>query len=413
MTVYAAFPRIASCLAVTTVMTVLLSSQLHVVDSIIPPGSLLLNIRDSGGDGSNINGGSSKLSTLNQFGASNTNNGTVEDYAAVMKMKDTQEPVNNKDDKDLDETNGRKRKDDRNMENKEDDKEQQSSSSSSSSSVEEHTHDEKSGTTVDDPAVVGVKKHGSNKKSNAVGDPDGDDDDDDDDDNFSEYSEDWDDSVGDEPLEQEQQLQFEVEVVEQGDENEEESGTESTLESGADDENGGSVSGGGVGIRLGRMSSRGNAKNAKWKSKQLSHDQTRLLQAWIPHLYFPPTQQALAYLESNARLLDAASKSRLDRRTLYAGLLLEWGCTSQKLSTASRKFLPYQASQALQAALSMATQPQWRIFSQGSSGIRLYQDAGTGKPSTLGMQETIAMALVSTITCMVFKIVRRLKKSDR
>ena len=117
-------------------------------------------------------------------------------------------------------------------------------------------------------------------------------------------------------------------------------------------------------------------------------------------MFFPPSPSGLAFLSSNARLLDASSKNRLDRRTLYAGLLLEWGATDSKFSSSTRKFLPPGSSQALQAALSLATQPLWRKSAPRTNGIRLYQDSGeTGgspaKGSTLGMQETIAMALVS------------------
>ena len=115
----------------------------------------------------------------------------------------------------------------------------------------------------------------------------------------------------------------------------------------------------------------------------------------MPHLYFPPTAPGLAYLADNARLLEASSKSRLDRRTLYAGLLMEWGIANSKQSKSARKFLPAATSQALQAALSMATQPSWRQSAPRTSGIRLYSEDENAKALTLGMQETIAMALVS------------------
>jgi hypothetical protein len=48
----------------------------------------------------------------------------------------------------------------------------------------------------------------------------------------------------------------------------------------------------------------------------------------------------------------------------------------------------------------MATQPQWRLSSPGMNGIRFYapdqetESTTAGKESTLGMQETVAMALV-------------------
>ena len=245
--------------------------------------------------------------------------------------------------------------------------------------------------TVDDPAIVGVKSH--SKKSNAVGDPDGDDDDDDDDEEeTSDYSEEWEelgeiDGAVDDVMLMEPQVQVEVELVEE--EGPEKSATES-------------MGVGGVGVRLGRMSSR--RKNRKeWRSppvtpsSHLSNEEFWLRDAWTPHIYYPPPENALSYLAQHSRLLDGASKSRLDRRTLYGSLLMEWGCSvADKTigSNGSRKFLPASTSQALQAALSMATQPKWRLSSPRTSGIRLYQE-DTKNSLTLAMQETIAMALVS------------------
>ena len=95
--------------------------------------------------------------------------------------------------------------------------------------------------------------------------------------------------------------------------------------------------------------------------------------------------------------MDQYSKIRLDRRTLYAGLLLEW-----TLQSTSRKFLSKATSQSLQAALSMATQPQWRQAFPQSSGIMLYSTGSDGTAAgtpTLAMQETIAMALAHSLGC--------------
>jgi hypothetical protein len=300
---------------------------------------------------------------------------------------------------------------------KEKDEELDASASSNSDPAAPETTAHGNDDDDDDPAIVGVKSHGSSsKKSNAVGDPDGDDDDDDDDEDteLSEFSE-WE-EIQDNSFEP--QVQVQVELLGE----EEEETTTNTPSSGG---------GGVVGVKLGnRIASPSRRKN-KWRSsssqKKLSHDQTRLLQAWMPHVYFPPTPDALAYLDTNARLLDAGSKSRLDRRTLYAALLLEWKSTvaksttgtsstttgtttgtssttgtstSTKSSSGTRKFLPSPTSQALQAALSMATQPQWRLSSPGMNGIRLYapDQETSGKGTTLGMQETVAMALVRTVT---------------
>jgi hypothetical protein len=294
----------------------------------------------------------------------------------------------------------------------------------------------------EDSSVVGVKAHGGahhhNKKSNAVGDPDDDDDDDDDDDkdddSLSEQSEEWEeleefaDFVEDiefadfvqDAVVVEPHVQVEVELVE-GD------GMTADVvddadEEGAEEEEGAASAstaatkgGGGVGVRLGRLGGRrrnnrqdlssSTTTTTSWRrtasplaleSNKVSHDQTRLMEAWLPHVYFPPSKAAISYLSDHARLLDASSKTRLDRRTLYAALLLEWGVTDGKLSSRTRKFVPAGTSLALQAALSLATQPQWRQSAPRTSGIRLYQDEDATKGCTLGMQETVAMALVST-----------------
>lgn len=303
------------------------------------------------------------------------NNATVEAYVAAMREKDSQNVLrnvpNDEDDEDIEEPKD-------GSGNNAEDKESTASSESSS-------------TADDDPAVVGVKSHHNSKKSNAVGDPDGDDDDDSDD-SLSDFSDEWEEIdefeefVDD--LMVEPQLQVEVELVEEN------SGNDDAEDDDTSDKPSG---GGGVGVRLGRMK-RGKSRNS-WRSSaassKLSQDQERLLEAWTPHIYFPPTPSALAYLTDHALLLDASSKNRLDRRTLYAGLLIEWGSVETKLSTASRKFLPTASSQALQAALSMATQPQWRQSAPRTSGIRFYEDdESASKAATLSMQETIAMALV-------------------
>ncbi len=245
-----------------------------------------------------------------------------------------------------------------------------------------------------EPAVVGVKSH-HHKKSNAVGDPDGGDGDDDSDESLTDFSDEWEELEDFEEFVEdvvvEPELQVEVELVE-------ESGAEET------DEESKSIGGGGVGVRLSRMNRR--RKKNSWRSppssSKMSQDQQRLLEAWVPHVYFPPTESALTYLKEHARLLDSGSKTRLDRRTLYACLLMEWGSVDAKLTSGTRKFVPTAVSQTLQAALSMATQPQWRQSAPRTSGIRLYQEDGNvAKAATLSMQETIAMALVR-LPCRAF-----------
>ena len=270
---------------------------------------------------------------------------------------------------------------------------------SSSSSTGEST----GSTTNENLSVVGVKSY--KKLSNAVGDPDDDDneeeedddddddddenttDDDDDDDNNSqsEYSEEWE-EIGDtlhqrtdemyEPIVEVNMVKEEEDIVNHG-------------------VKGKTKSGGGVGVRLGRLANRRRNNRQKTETFKPSYDEKTLLDAWNPFIYFPPTPSALSYLSKKSRSIDTSSKSRLDRRTLYAGLLLEWGAVDNQRSSSTRKFLPMLSSQALQAALSLATQPQWRKSTPRTSGIRLYNDDENAKGTTLGMQETISCALVS------------------
>jgi len=215
--------------------------------------------------------------------------------------------------------------------------------------------------TPEDTSMLGIKEH---KKSNAVGDPDSDSDDDDDSD--TEEWQDLDDFISrkEDSPEQQEEVQVQVEVVSKVD----------------DDDNTKTSNSGGV--RLGR-------KRSKKKSSPSTTTTTNMYNAWLPHVYFPPSDSALQHLQQQARTVNAFGKTRLDRRTLYAGLLLEW----QQFGNSRRKFLNPTSSQTLQAALSLATQPSWRQAAPQSSGITLYTEEST---TTLAMQETIAMALVST-----------------
>jgi hypothetical protein len=293
-------------------------------------------------------------------------------------------------------------------------------------------------------APVGVKEHpgdsgagsgGNQKLSNAVGDPDGEGSSDDDDDIDVDDLSDWDTSnefidVGDDGCDEAidsvmEQVQVDVEYVE--DENSSNRGDAEEDDDDEDDDEVKEVSvskrrSGGVGVRLGqrfRNNSKSKAENncssssSNSRSSQVEQD---LLQAWQSHVYLPPAN--LQYLRDNARQLDGESKVRLDRRTLYAGLLLEWS-SSMSLSSSSsssdrksnrRKFLEADTSQSLQAALSLATQPSWRKSFPRASAIRLYGDedeaeGGGRRVCTLAMQETIVMALVRVfsarcLTCL-------------
>jgi hypothetical protein len=221
----------------------------------------------------------------------------------------------------------------------------------------------------DTEAPVGVKAH---KKSNAVGDPDGEGSDDSD--SESSDLEEWE----EEALEERDMVdldavQVELELVEEEEEDQ-------------DDENALSSSGGGVGVRLGQ---RLNRRKSQWRTSSTAGKIKQFLKAWQPHIYLPPSAGAASHLKTNARAIDGSSKARLDRRTLYDALLLEW----MHAGTSYRKFLDPPTSQALQSALSLATQPQWRRAFPRQSAIRLY-DEEANRGCTLAMQETIAMAMV-------------------
>jgi len=210
--------------------------------------------------------------------------------------------------------------------------------------------------------VVGVKS----KKSNAVGDPGDDSDDDNDDDDITEWEDD------DERNEESQPLQVEVELVEPKVEQHSHSATRGS---------------GGVGIKLGRR-----RKNRKKRTG--ASTLPLVVNSWLPHLYLPPSKKALAYMRENVRSLDASGKSRLDRRTLYGGLLLEFNS-----SGSTRKYFTKETLQRLKGALSLATQPQWRSTYSQTSGIMLYDCDNDNCGATLSMQETIAMALAHSLEC--------------
>lgn len=312
-----------------------------------------------------------------QKNSNNNTNSTVEEYVAAMMERDAgQESVAMVDD---------------NKNSVEGDASSTSPEESTRSATKTTLNDTSIGN--ENASVVGVKSH--KKSSNAVGDPDDDDDDDEDisedddddeNDSQSEYSEEWEEI--EDTLDKFTDNMFEPKV---------EVGDEMVGEEGIVDHNvkGKTKGGGGVGVRLDCIANQRTNNRRKTETLKTSYDQTRLLRAWNSFIYFPPTPSALSFLSENARLFDSSSKNRLDRRTLYAGLLLEWGAADSQRSSTTRKFLPVSSSQALQAALSLATQPQWRQSTPRLSGIRLYSDDENAIGSTLGMQETIAMALVS------------------
>ena len=236
------------------------------------------------------------------------------------------------------------------------------------------------------------------KKSNAVGDPGDDSSDDDEEDeedihdieeseegeNDPDTTERSEETVDDDMSEWEKMegegtsLRVEFEVVEEVEDEDDDSPPVSRRS--------GSSGGGGVGVRLGRR--RNKRKKVQSAVAQTSQP---LVDAWMSHIYLPPTAAALAHLSKCSRSIDADGKSRLDRRTLYGGLLQEF-----MEGSSTRKFVAAQTTQQLKAALSMATQPNWREAFPQNAAVMLYdQDYKLGP--TLSMQETVAMALVSTL----------------
>lgn len=251
------------------------------------------------------------------------------------------------------------------------------------------------------PSVV-VKQHHHNhnhKKSNAVGDPDGEGSSDDEEDDFLS---DWDESIIEQEDEAYQDLdsvlervQVEVEYTVEEDEEEESNGGGGGGDGASSIASGGGS--GGVGVRLGQRFKKNKKAGGGGDrhNTQASNMERHLQVAWQPHVYLPPPSD-WTYLKEHSRAIDSDGKTRLDRRTLYAGLLLEW--TAGTTKTSYRKFLNQDVSQALLAALSLATQPAWRKSLQRSSAIRLYDNNTEGmappRGCTLAMQESIALALV-------------------
>ena len=104
-----------------------------------------------------------------------------------------------------------------------------------------------------------------------------------------------------------------------------------------------------------------------------------LVEALLPHLFFPPPPSAIEDIRSKARDIDIASRRRLDRRCLYESLLIELtnahhkdgnGTTrgsggegkgkSKTNESPKRWFLDQATTRSLRSALSLAGQPKWR-----------------------------------------------------
>lgn len=238
-----------------------------------------------------------------------------------------------------------------------------------------------------DSQLVGVKahsNHGNHKKSNAVGDPDGEGSDSDDDDSDFDES-DW------ESIHFAQDQQNEIELDSPPPQVQVQLELMQDAELGDEPNSNRQLSsrrtGGGVGLRFGQK-----FQNNRRKNRTAHHEvEQSMVDAWKRYVFSPPA--SLTSLKERARKLDGDSKLRLDRRTLYSCLLLEW----RGLWTSERKFLQPSTSQALQAALSLATQPSWRKSLSQASAVRLYDSQDADQGPTLAMQETVALALVSQL----------------
>jgi len=218
---------------------------------------------------------------------------------------------------------------------------------------------------VEDGTVHIATTHARDKSVNAGDDGDGSDSDDDDmsDSDFEALDED-----------PSHHVHVEVELLE---EENDDHGEEATPRNG----------GGGVGVRpLGqRLQYR---RQTGHSIASLEDTDEQLLDAWQDFVF-----TALPALDtSKSRFTDGASKVRLDRRTLYAGLISEWAKRSSE-----RPYLHPSTSKALQSALALATQPEWRQSLNRPSCVRLY-DESPDRGCTLAMQETVAMALVSCMS---------------
>ncbi len=108
-----------------------------------------------------------------------------------------------------------------------------------------------------------------------------------------------------------------------------------------------------------------------------------LIDAFLPLFYPPPSTNISSFMNKciipNSTNIDISSRRRLDRRTLYQSLLLEWnsgisttnsnssseptGKGNNKLSSSSlskRNFINEQSSHQLKSSISLASQPLWR-----------------------------------------------------
>lgn len=310
------------------------------------------------------------------------------------------------------------------------------------------------------------------KKSNAVGDPDGDDDDDDDDENDDEdeneedvyvldddeeelslstatstafnNSDDTDatdlfsiDERDDDAVVERVQVEVEYTIEEEDDKDEDDDinvvamstnskhGTSSSRDNNQRSKNMGGVGVRSFGQRFKNRNKRRNNNHDSTKSdlmENTSKMEQQFVEAWQSYIFYPPplpppvtmsnNSSFWQYLQQHYPAMDTDGKLRLDRRTLYSGILAEFSTSVYTVKNNKRsnrrKFLDTETSQALQAAVSLATQPIWRkSLQQRPNAIRLYDIRNSenepknmirdSSSTTLAMQETITLGLVCTI----------------
>ena len=203
------------------------------------------------------------------------------------------------------------------------------------------------------------ENHQLRKKSNAVGDPDG---------NSSDDTDDTEDMTF---LSDEEELVAELVDMEQSDVIDDEGGmhvmmTDAVLDVQDDEVDNHFQSG---------------------DSSDLPSFDDALVNAFLPFIFMPPNQNYIQYMRDTAKDIDMDARRRLDRRTLYRGLLLEllpvshsdkndYNSSSSSSSLSSkqkknkknktnniitnRKYFSDSISRSLTAVLSLATQPRWR-----------------------------------------------------
>jgi hypothetical protein len=117
--------------------------------------------------------------------------------------------------------------------------------------------------------------------------------------------------------------------------------------------------------------------NHSSETQKLNPFDQALVNAFLPLLYPPPSHDMSSFLANELSpqsiQVDVASRRRLDRRTLYQSLLLEWNTQKKKKnnnknesngssssSSSKRNFISTELSHQLTSSISLASQPLWR-----------------------------------------------------